>query len=71
MHLSHNDHEGEEKGNHKNKRMAEAKLAATCKTFILIEVSQGQAATKQCRNLVLIEAALFRFARQVQVSLMT
>ena len=47
-------------------------FATACKTFILIEVSQAQA-TKQCRNLVLIEAALFgrRFARHVQVSLMT
>ena len=70
MHLSHNDHEGEEKGE-PHKRTARARLATACKTFILIEVSQGQAATKQCRNLVLIEAALFRFARQVQVSLMT
>ena len=71
MHLSHNDHEGDEKGNHRNKQMVEAKLAAACKTFILIEVLQRQAATKQCRNFVLIEAALFRFARHVQVSLMT
>ena len=72
MPLSHNDHEGEEKGK-PHKRTTRAKLLATaCKTFILIEVSQAQA-TKQCRNLVLIEAALFRrrFARHVQVSLMT
>ena len=47
-----------------HKRMAGASLATACKTFILIEVLQRQA-TKQCRNLVLIEAALFRrrFAR--------
>ena len=71
MHLSHNDHEGEEKGE-PHKRTTRARLATACKTFSLIEVSQAQA-TKQCRNLVLIEAALFgrRFARHVQVSLMT